>query len=337
MRLTSRVSLNFGGGGWSPWLTSAAEGSRSAAFEVYIKIRGSWTLCTADERLLLVVRTALRSSIQNITFYAPDSLLSNWSHIVPRGSYSNGSSQTEPSLIEVSTLHGARILSNETWSSSQPSQEIGVLNFASANHPSGGFINGAQAQEEFIARAFTIYATLTSAIAKRFYDLHNQDPKGGFYSHAMIYSPSVTVFRNDSGKWVSSYQIEVVTSPAVNAGDVRRRERKDDLNGDAIEAKIQKIMRERMGRILFLFEQQGIRNIVLGSFGTGVFRNDVGTVASIWADLLMIDGARYKHSFDRVCFAILGAETFATFHTVFNEHLGPSPSSATVAGSSIEI
>ncbi|KAF9012724.1 hypothetical protein BDQ17DRAFT_1498306 [Cyathus striatus] len=30
-------------------------------------------------------------------------------------------------------------------------------------------------------------------------------------------------------------------------------------------------MKERMARVLYLFEKQGIRNVVLGSFGTGCF------------------------------------------------------------------
>lgn len=40
-------------------------------------------------------------------------------------------------------------------------------------------------------------------------------------------------------------------------------------------------MRECMVRILFLFEQQGIQNIVLSSFGTGVFCNNVSMIADI--------------------------------------------------------
>jgi len=66
-------------------------------------------------------------------------------------------------------------------------------------------------------------------------------------------------------------------------------------------------MREHMVWILFLFERQwqGIRNIVLGSFGTGVFHSDVSTIAEIWFDLLAEQGARFMHSFDRVIFGIV--------------------------------
>ena len=39
-------------------------------------------------------------------------------------------------------------------------EEIGVLNFASAKNPGGGFLNGAMAQEESIAASSGLYETL---------------------------------------------------------------------------------------------------------------------------------------------------------------------------------
>jgi len=76
-----------------------------------------------------------------------------------------------------------------------------------------------------------------------------------------------------------------------------------------------------MARILFLFEQQGVRNVVLGSFGTGVFRNDVGMIADIWFDLLAEDGARFAHSFDRVVFGIIDQQTVKRFKAVFESRI----------------
>jgi len=80
------------------------------------------------------------------------------------------------------------------------------------------------------------------------------------------------------------------------------------------------VMRERMARILSLFETRGVRNLVLGGFGTGVFRNDVAVVARIWAELLSVPGGRFTQSFDRVFFAILGNRTFVDFGNAFNYH-----------------
>ena len=76
-------------------------------------------------------------------------------------------------------------------------------------------------------------------------------------------------------------------------------------------------MRERMARILALFENRGDRWLVLGSYGTGVFRNPVETVASIWADLLLRSDSRFNGVFERVDFAVIGKDTYERFLSSF--------------------
>lgn len=132
----------------------------------------------------------------------------------------------------------------------------------------------------------------------------------------MIYSPRVLFIRSDDGTWHEPIEVDIVTSCAVNAGVVRRYLRQSQSND---ESDLDAAMKQRMGRILYLFEQQGVRNLVLGSFGTGVFRNRVELVAEVWKDLLISDNARFKHSFDRVVFAILGNATYTTFERTFSE------------------
>lgn len=75
-----------------------------------------------------------------------------------------------------------------------------------------------------------------------------------------------------------------------------------------------------MGRVLYLFESQGVKNVVLGSFGTGVFQNKVTTVASIWAELLLEDGSRFGTSFDHIMFAVLGRQTYEEFEKIFSQY-----------------
>jgi len=232
--------------------------------------------------------------------------LSTWSHPPAQAT---ATVPTEISILEISTIEGARLLSS-ILSSQGLNDKIGILNFASATKPGGGFINGAQAQEESLARSSTLYPSLMTSVGQQFYALHKRDPKEGFYTHAMIYSPGVVFFRDDEGGWTEPLEADVLVSAAVNAGVVRRTV-KDS------ETRIEAEMRERMGRLLYLFLHQGVRNVVLGSFGTGVFRNDVETVSRIWADLLVVDAARFKGSFDRVVFAILGTQTFNTFKETF--------------------
>ncbi|TFK74677.1 hypothetical protein BDN72DRAFT_893018 [Pluteus cervinus] len=295
---------------------------------------------------------------QNTEFYSPDSELSQWS-TVPGAT---PSSETKISLIETTTLDGSRRLSTYLASAQTDSKVVGVLNFASAKNPGGGFIRGAQAQEESIARSSTIYPSLITPTAKRFYASHKKDPKAGYYSHAMIYSPRVALIREDRGAWMVPIEVDVLTSPAVNTGVVRRqlrpRKKKDETEEDnnandeddaaegndsdnhdqtepaggpvvteaELEARIEAAMRERMARILYLFEKKGVKNLVLGSFGTGVFKNKVDMVARLWVELLLgkkegeeLQKARFARSFDRVFFAVIHEPTFKTFVRVFEE------------------
>ena len=285
----------------------------------------------------------------NTTYYPVDSDLSEWSTI-PQ---TLGDSEVQITVCECSTLTGAREMKKCLQSPSpkespeaNSARKIGVLSFGSAKNPGGGFINGAQAQvqftvfsfsrintlnngqlhkkEESIARSSTIISSLMTKPAERFYKSHRKDPKEGYYSHAMIYSPHVLFIRDDRGECQLPVEVDVITSAGVNAGVVKRylRERRSED-----ESGIYVAMKERMARILFLFEKHGVRHLVLGSFGTGVFRNNVEMVAGIWAELLLTaEDARFKHSFDHVVFAVLGHSTFETFKKTFAKDISSSHS-----------
>lgn len=273
---------------------------------------GSYVLNGARHDL----RTSVELAKRKAQYYAPDSLLSGWS--TSPNPTPTRSDDPEISILEVSTLEGARILSavQQAGQPGAPPSRVGILNFASATKPGGGFKTGAQAQEESIARSSTLYPTLTTTLSQTFYTIHARDRKDCFYTHAMIYSPGVIVFRDDDGSWVEPLDVDVLTSAAVNAGVVREK-LKGRFDDAEIEGKIETVMRERMARILYLFEKQGVKDVVLGSFGTGVFRNNVNLVANIWADLLVEPDARFRTSFDHITFAILGRPTFEEFESVF--------------------
>jgi uncharacterized protein (TIGR02452 family) len=254
-----------------------------------------------------------QSAIQNTQFFQPNDLY-NWHS---SSTTQVGNNNAYISIIEISTLGCSRLLTNILRNTKTTGCGIGVLNFASAIKPGGGFMNGAQAQEESIARSSTLYPTLGTHAAQEFYRLYKDDPNNFFYTDGMIYSPRVEAFRDDDGAWMKPIFINVLTCAAVNAREVRKS-RKGHPGGRAMEDQIKSAMKERMARILYLFEWLGIRNIVLGSFGTGVFGNDVDVVAHIWADLLSVPNARFGRSFDRVMFAITGRRTFDEFEESFN-------------------
>src|SRR5882762_8128279 len=146
------------------------------------------------------------------------------------------------------------------------SRKVGILNFALAMKPGEGFLNGAQAQEESISRSSTLYPTVVSHIAR---DPHDA-PTKAFYTHSIIYSPDVEVVRDDNGGWTKPLSIDVLTCAAVNAGTVCGSQN-NILAGQSVEEWIMSVMKKRMACILYLFAKIGVRNLALGSFGTGIF------------------------------------------------------------------
>ncbi|KAJ7244488.1 hypothetical protein C8J57DRAFT_1031630, partial [Mycena rebaudengoi] len=162
--------------------------------------------------LVYDLRGKLKESTIETAYYAPDSLLSAWNSFSPTYATPAGI-HTVIEILEATTLDAARSAGLKGYK-----RPIGVLNFASAEQPGGGFINGASAQEESIARSSALYESLMTPTAQQFYTLHSAHGKGGYYSHAMVYSPHVVVFRADDGSWAEPMEVDVVTSPAVHAG-----------------------------------------------------------------------------------------------------------------------
>lgn len=169
---------------------------------------------------------------------------------------------------------------------------VGVLNFASAKNPGGGFLNGAMAQEESIAASSGLYHTLTAH--EEYYRVNRACGTMVYTDHA-IYSPDVVFFRDGRFELLKSpVTASVLTLPAVNMGQVI-------LKGEDVQ-EAKRAMRHRMELALALFAHQGDRNLVLGAYGCGVFRNDPETIAAWWKELL--DGT-FAGCFDQVLFAVL--------------------------------
>ncbi len=213
---------------------------------------------------------------------------------------------------ESSTQAARRLVgagAGEGQGSGESGGPVAVLNFASARNPGGGYLNGAQAQEEAPCRASALYTCLREV--PEFYEHHRND-RDTFYTDRVIHAPAVPVFRADDGSLLEDpYTVGFLTSPAPNAGVIRRT-RPADVHriGPALAA--------RAERVLETAAAHGYRRLVLGAWGCGVLQNDPAQVAGVFHALLTGEG-RFAGHFGQVVFGILDRQgsTRAAFERAF--------------------
>ncbi|MEU8994674.1 TIGR02452 family protein [Streptomyces caniferus] len=186
-----------------------------------------------------------------------------------------------------------------------------VLNFASARNPGGGYLNGAQAQEEALCRGSALHTCVREA--PDFYAAHRAEPSP-FYSDRVILSPGVPVFRDDRGTLLDvPYEAGFLTAAAPNAGVIARQR-------PAETGRVAAALATRAERVLEVAAAGGHRRLVLGAWGCGVFRNEPAEVAGAFAAALL-DGGRFSGWFDHIVFAVLDrradSPTRAAFSAIF--------------------
>ncbi|RPD55998.1 hypothetical protein L227DRAFT_579213 [Lentinus tigrinus ALCF2SS1-6] len=235
-----------------------------------------------------------------------------------------------------STLTVARQLALGRSTYPLKSIDIGVLSSASSKR-NVSYLVGSSEQEDVIKRSSSLVASLTGPVAQAVYTIHHGfklKDGSGLQDHAMLYSPGVVVFRKDydddtpsapdrsspsrgrdlvGGDFIPPYSVNVVSAVPVNAAMVRDKHDIQPGEESFFEDGIRASMKDRMARVLQAFELKGDKVLVLGAFGCS-FQNKVEVVASIWAELLdcgetvgdVKQEPRFKHSFEKVVFAIPG-------------------------------
>lgn len=199
-------------------------------------------------------------------------------------SYANYNPEYKPISYKLdvrseTTVEGIRRISKQ-----DPGSKIIVLNFASARHPGGGFLEGAAAQEESLARASSLYPTLLE-----FPDFYNS-PVAPYYTDKLIYSPDVIFFKNDKGQTIEPVKASVITCAAPN------------LNTSHIDYdKIERIFLRRIYNILKLSQDKNYQHVILGAWGCGVFKNNPKDVKNYFAFVIENE---FKDAFKSITFSI---------------------------------
>ena len=188
-----------------------------------------------------------------------------------------------------------------------------VLNFANAHNPCGGFLLGANAQEEALCRCSTLYVSLKSDKAAEMYK-YNNTHLSTVESNYMILSKNVCVFRNEQCRLLEEpFTAAVITVPAPNR------------NGWALLVPKNKIAETMLGRIRIMLRialKHGYKNIVLGAWGCGAFGNNPNDVSDYFKTVIINEKSGFY--FDQICFAVYGkpnSKNIVSFQNTFKDYL----------------
>ena len=213
---------------------------------------------------------------------------------------------TQIEVVNETSLEGAKRLYD-----SAIFKRILVLNFASAKNAGGGFLRGAQAQEESLARSSGLFPSLEKC--SDYYRYHRTQNKSLLYSDHMIYSPDCPVFKDDGGALLGApYRVDFITSPAPNRGALTR-------NDPKALGQLEAVFTQRIQYMLRLAASQQADALVLGAWGCGVFGNQPEQVADLFANELLGDG-EFAKTFRHISFSIPENPKLAANTTAFEKH-----------------
>ena len=188
------------------------------------------------------------------------------------------------------------VVNEDSFQAARRFEKPFVMNFANAHNPGGGFLLGANAQEEALCRCSTLYASITSKEASEMYVYNNTHLSAVEFDY-MLLSPNVCVFRNETYALLEQpFTAAVITIAAPNR------------YGAALLAPgklIEETMVRRIRIMLRIAAKKEYRNLILGAWGCGAFGNKPKDVSGYFQKVLIEE--EYGRCFDEVCFAIYGS------------------------------
>lgn len=181
------------------------------------------------------------------------------------------------------------------------SDKLAVLNFASYRNPGGRFLEGSSAQEESLCHASFLFNVLNT-FRYTYYDDNNKDVNNNLYRERALFSPDIRFFCDDK-----STNCCVITCAAPNWSTAQKYVSFED-NIEALSLRVK--------FVIDIAQHQGIKILILGAFGCGVFKQDAMNVAKLMEFHL------HGRPFDKVIFAISNKSdyNYKSFEYVFGSH-----------------
>lgn len=209
----------------------------------------------------------------------------------------------------------AKVSTEDTYAAAirmlqESSENVCVLNMASATSQGGGWLEGTTAQEEQLCYRSTLIRTLHLG--------HYPWPDiAGFFS------PKVAVFRTSAPDYDFYESLDPKRTPeilsVVSVAAIRCKTREDQWE----KQWQRRVMGQKMRLILRICGRRKQKRLVLGAFGCGAFRNPPKEVAELWKEIL--EEEEFKGWFSEILFAVFVPEgldpEFDENHVVFRDVL----------------
>jgi len=184
-------------------------------------------------------------------------------------------------------------------------ENTAVLNFSSYKNPGGMFMRGSKAQEECLCHESFLYNVI-SRFSVPFYEWNNRHKNKALYTNRALYSP-IIFERNGVVRMTN-----VITCAAPNKSAAQKYQNVSDEENC-------EVLKSRIKFVLDVARDNGVKTLILGAYGCGVFGQDATEVANIFKQYL---DTEYK-CFDTVVFAVpYGRDmNLLKFQEVFKENL----------------
>lgn len=178
-------------------------------------------------------------------------------------------------------------------------ERIFVLNFANSQERGGGYLRGAQAQEEDICRKSNLYKRLEAV------------PYPWASNDTLVYTSNVEVFRDENLERLPHNKYFCVD--VISAAAPYKPEIKIDQSGRARFAQADdcKHMAEKIRSVLRCALHHDTYSGIVGAWGCGAFGGPAYDNALLWSRVL--HEPEFSNKFDNLVFAVLGEENFTVF------------------------
>lgn len=167
-----------------------------------------------------------------------------------------------------------------------------VLNMASAKRPGGGVERGATAQEESLFRC----SNLWDSISKDFYPLKTDE---------CLYTNNAKFFKDRNYDYIEPIECDVMTIAAFNLNEMghflgKRVAKFSELNKTI---SYEDNTKDKIRLMLSIPSRFNVKNLVLGAWGCGVYKNEPERMATYFHDIITNEG--YQGLYDNIVFAVI--------------------------------